>query len=583
MKKPKKKKTINPAEGVKYTVCGEWFPEVYPASPSQKWSRGEENPLGTEMRLFSACERWAFNRLLEGRSREELKRQGQEVFGLNSRYTDDAIMKAGAVIESQKELLALEIEETESKLSRAKKKLRWAEKDLEKAIKANEPAKIEEAKRTLRGRKARVKKLAVKLAELQEHEANDTIPKVVFGGRSLWRRVCRGKASREEWRNARQNRLYARGDETKGGNPNLKVAYQEGRFTLAVTISHLSEQKGTDRKGRPVMTRAPRVTGKLWLPEKSRNRVWKSLYSGAPYSVELIRGQDGRYRVHVTFSLKRTEGVTNSNLGYLGIDTNPDGVALANVNHLGQPEPWPEDFAVPSPRALHKWAGEFQVMVQSNGFLYIRIPELAYGGGFRRTYLIGVLAKGVVDIAKTLGKALAVENLDFSKDRLDTNKRFNRMATNFPFQKMVEAVLRRADKEGVGVKMVWPAHTSTIGWWKYRERYGITVHEGAALAIARRALGFKEKIAGELKEKLKALQRTLEESSKRKERLKQKGKPNQAVDSLPGEGKGMTRKVKRLFGRLDGKILRHNGLDRFKQESLTSVWHDLKELALLSR
>jgi len=45
----------------------------------------------------------------------------------------------------------------------------------------------------------------------------------------------------------------------------------------------------------------------------------------------------------------------------------------------------------------------------------------------------------------------------------------------------------------------------------------------------------------------------------------------------------MTRKVKRLFGRLDGKILRHNGLDRFKQESFTSVWHDLKELALLNR
>jgi len=532
MKKPKKKKTINPAEGVKYTVCGEWFPEVYPASPSQKWSRGEENPLGTEMRLFSACERWAFNRLLEGRSREELKRQGQEVFGLNSRYTDDAIMKAGAVIESQKELLALEIEETESKLSRAKKKLRWAEKDLDKAIKANDPAKIEQAKRTLHGRKARVKKLAVKLAELQRHRDGGTIPKIVFGGRSLWRRVSKGRATREEWKNARQNRLYARGDETKGGNPNLKVAYQEGRFTLAVTISHLSEQKGTDRKGRPVMTRAPRVTGKLWLPEKSRNRVWKLLYSGAPYSVELIRGQDGRYRIHVTFSVKRTEWMTNSNLGYLGIDTNPDGVALANVNHLGQPAPWP-----------------------------------AYGGSFRRAYLSGVLAQAVVGIAKRLGKAIALEDLDFGKDRMDTGKRFNRMAANFPFQKMVEAVLRRADKEGVGVKMVWPAHTSTIGWWKYRERYGITVHEAAALTIARRATGFKERITKELKQKIEAI----------------KEKSNQKVDTLPGEGKGMTRKVKRLFKRLGEKISVHNGLSRYRQEGFWSAWQDLKGLALSSR
>jgi len=45
----------------------------------------------------------------------------------------------------------------------------------------------------------------------------------------------------------------------------------------------------------------------------------------------------------------------------------------------------------------------------------------------------------------------------------------------------------------------------------------------------------------------------------------------------------MTRKVKQLFNRLDAKIPVHNGLTRFKQESFYSVWHDLKQLALLSR
>ncbi|SHF66646.1 hypothetical protein SAMN02745218_02828, partial [Desulfofundulus australicus DSM 11792] len=55
------------------------------------------------------------------------------------------------------------------------------------------------------------------------------------------------------------------------------------------------------------------------------------------------------------------------------------------------------------------------------------------------------------------------------------------------------------------------------------------------------------------------------------------------VDSLPGEGKGMTDAVKRLFNRLEGKIPVHNGLTRFKQESFYSVWHELKQLALSSR
>jgi hypothetical protein len=87
------------------------------------------------------------------------------------------------------------------------------------------------------------------------------------------------------------------------------------------------------------------------------------------------------------------------------------------------------------------------------------------------------------------------------------------------------------------------------------------------LVIARRAIGFTERIINELKQKVQVL----------KEKLSQK------VSSLPGEGKGMTRKVKRLFKQLDEKIPVHNGLTRFKQESFQSVWRDLKQLALSSR
>ncbi|NHM27976.1 IS200/IS605 family element transposase accessory protein TnpB [Desulfofundulus sp. TPOSR] len=567
MTKPKIKKTVNPEDGLKYTVCGEFFPEVYPDIRSQKWGRGDEDPLTTEMRLFCACTRWAFNRILEGRFRKELKKEGQKLFGINSRFCDDAILKAKAVIESQRELLVLEVEETEKKLARARKKLDRAEKDLAIAIKTGNPVKIEKAERIVHGRKARVKKLKTKLDELKTHQNNGTIPTVVFGGRSLWKRVCRGRAAKEEWRQARQNRLFARSDETKGGNPNIKISYRNGDFSLSVTISHLSEQKGMDKKGRPVMTKAPRVTGKLWLPEKHRLKVWELLLSGAPYTVELIRGRDGRYRVHISFAITAPEPVTNPNRGYLGMDTNPDGVALANVHYFGQPEPWPEGFTVPHPKALHKFAGEFQVTVHPNGFLYIKIPELAYSRGYRRTYLIGVLAKVVVDIAKALGKPIALEDLDFGKDRLDTNKKFNRMAANFPFKKIIESVMRRASREGVGVKPVRPAHTSTIGYYKYMERYGVIIHHAAALVIARRAIGFRERITSELKQKIRVI----------KEKL------NQRVNSLPGEGKGMTRKVKRLFNRLEGKIPVHNGLTRFKQESFYSVWHDLKQLALSSR
>lgn len=105
------------------------------------------------------------------------------------------------------------------------------------------------------------------------------------------------------------------------------------------------------------------------------------------------------------------------------------------------------------------------------------------------------------------------------------------------------------------------------GYFKYMEQYGITIHHAAALVIARRAMGFKEHITKEAKQKIQAV----------REKLDQK------ANSLPGEGKGMTRKVKQLFKRLDEKIFLHNGLTRYKQESLNSVWCDLKQLAYLSR
>ncbi len=166
----------------------------------------------------------------------------------------------------------------------------------------------------------------------------------------------------------------------------------------------------------------------------------------------------------------------------------------------------------------------------------------------------------VIGIAKSLGKPLAVENLDFGKGRMDTNKRFNRMASNFPYQKILDAVARRAFKEGVGLKSVWSAHTSTIGRWKYMNKYGISVHHAAALVIARRAMGLREIITKELKKKVAVL----------KENLAQK------VYSQPGEGKGMTRKARLRFKRLDGKIGCHNGLKPFQQTQFYSVWHDLK-------
>ena len=58
-------------------------------------------------RRFSGATRFAFQRLLEGKTREELKREDGPLcalFALNTRYADGAIEKARATLDSAKEL-----------------------------------------------------------------------------------------------------------------------------------------------------------------------------------------------------------------------------------------------------------------------------------------------------------------------------------------------------------------------------------------------------------------------------------------------------------------------------------------------
>jgi IS605 OrfB family transposase len=133
------------------------------------------------MRRFSSATRFAYNRLLEGKTREELKRENGSLcalFRLNTRYADGAIEKAQATLDSVKEL-------------------------------GNNPRKV------------------------------------VFGGRKLFeqlkRRHLSGKALlalKREWREKRQGFLYSRGDATRKGNANLRLEPKDGALWLRVNLGN---------------------------------------------------------------------------------------------------------------------------------------------------------------------------------------------------------------------------------------------------------------------------------------------------------------------------------------------------------
>jgi IS605 OrfB family transposase len=143
--------------------------------------KGNERAVLDLMRRFSSAIRFAYQRLLEGKTREELKRESGplcQIFGLNTRYADGAIEKAQATLESAKEL-------------------------------GNDPRKV------------------------------------VFGGRKLFeqlkRRHLSGKALlalKREWREKRQGFLYSRGDATRKGNANLRLEPKDGALWLRVNLGN---------------------------------------------------------------------------------------------------------------------------------------------------------------------------------------------------------------------------------------------------------------------------------------------------------------------------------------------------------
>jgi hypothetical protein len=367
--------------------------------------------------------------------RLEWKQRLQAAFALNSRYAGDAILKAHEVIASQRALIPVEIAETEAKRERTERKRKANIRKVERLEAAGRTDEAAMARRAIAGQEQRLAKLDAKLTTYRRHQADRTIPRVVFGGKRVWRRLCRSVEPeharlRKQWQAARRGRLYSRGDASKGGNPNLRIALcQDGRFTLSAAISHLSEKTGHStyvrqgkRQERDTTSAAPRVAGMLWVPRKHEALIWELVLSGRPYTVEALRAADGRWRAHVSFTPAAVEPVCGKDRGVVGPDLNPHGVAMANLGPDGNPLPWPEGMAArlraEAEASLHKFEGELRVGV-APGRTWLHAPEMWQADEERRAYLVGVVAQLVVDAALAVGKPLAREDLDFAKDAAD--------------------------------------------------------------------------------------------------------------------------------------------------------------------
>lgn len=98
--------------------------------------------------------------------------------------------------------------------------------------------------------------------------------------------------------------------------------------------------------------------------------------------------------------------------------------------------------------------------------------------------------------AVTKCNPIVIEQLDFARKKQDLafnpNKKYNRQLSSFTYSAIINNIKAKAFKHAIAVYQVNPAYTSVIGRVKFARMYKISIHQAAAMVIARRILGFSE-------------------------------------------------------------------------------------------
>ena len=170
----------------------------------------------------------------------------------------------------------------------------------------------------------------------------------------------------------------------------------------------------------------------------------------------------------VSTDMKKVPVVTDQRRGAVGVDLNADHLAVCETDASGN--------------YVHAFI----------------VPLVTYGRSQHQAEAaIGDAVTRVVQYAKETGKPIVIEQLDFSHKKLPLegqSRKYSRMLSSFSYGKIKAYFLSRCYRQGVEVHQVNPAFSSVMGRVKFMERYGLSIHQAAALVLARRLLGCSKRI-----------------------------------------------------------------------------------------
>ena len=373
------------------------------------------------------------------RSVSEIKKDVIVNHGITARQFNSLRYELQGVIKSNKEITILQIEKIERKIKRKKEQL----------DKIWNPFKRHHLKRKIRGLETRLKKCADELEKAS----------ICFGSRKLFYQQFHLEENgfgnhaewKKEWEKARNSHFFLIGSKDESfGNQSCQML--PGRLQLRLTNT-LAKVHGTTTVNIPVeFTYREEVIAYALSNQQAMNYRFVK--------------EDNTWYVHLTTETVEAKKVTHRAYGALGIDLNPSCIA---VTQIGSDD-----------NLSHSW----QVDLNLRG----RTSEQAEA-------TLGEEISKLVRFAQEQQIPIVIEELDFEKKKEELRSRhLNRMLSNFVYSSFSKIISSQCYRGGVELIRVNPAYTSVIGKTKFSEGYGLSTHMAAAFAIARRALGFGERL-----------------------------------------------------------------------------------------
>ena len=431
-----------------------------------------DGALSAYAELYGRVERKLFAEVAAGKAAASLKREYLKRYGIPARMFNGVRVSLEGKIASVKEQQKLQVDDLGRRIVRAQRRIadalehgRWGE---------------------VHQKRRRLATLQSRLAALEDDIEQGRV-RLCFGSKRLWHKQHNlgesGYASHQEWlidwQDARSNEFFVLGsrDETAGCQLCVTAVADDGTLTLRLrmpdclagqhgkylTIEGVHFAHGQEQVLAALDSNAEYARYRREHGEKAA----RASELGQAISYRFKRDGKG-WRVFATTAMMDVAVVTDQRRGAIGIDLNADHLAVAETDASGNP--------------VHSFS----------------VPLVTYGESQHRSEaLIGDAVASVVAYARDVGKPIVMEKLDFRHKKAvleGESRKYSRMLSSFSYGKVKAHFISRGHRQGVEVHQVNPAFSSVIGRVNFMERYGLSVHQAAALVLARRLLGCSERI-----------------------------------------------------------------------------------------